>query len=116
MSETRHNAPVIDPRLFAESTRALLTEDPRRYRNFGVYWFLVKALLKRYYDRHQMPILGDFVDQGVVERMPPFESVLDGLQAAADEYRQNASFNLGGNRLEDPDGESFILIDTDVEG
>ncbi len=116
MNAPRHNVPPIDPRTFADSTRALLTEDPRRYRNFGVYWFLVKALLKRHFDRHNLYFLGDYEDPDVIARMPGFPSVLDALQAAAEEYQQNASFNLGRNRLEDPDGEVFTLIDPDVEG
>ena len=105
-----------DPRIFAESVRALLNEDVRRYRNFGVYWFAVKAVLKRYFDRHEMPILGDYVDESVVSRMPEGLDLDGVLEAAASEYQENASFNLGRNRISDPAGEFFTLIDPDVEG
>ncbi|MDP3327186.1 hypothetical protein [Parvibaculum sp.] len=105
-----------DPRVFAESVRALLNEDVRRYRNFGVYWFAVKAVLKRYFDRNEMPILGNYVAESVVSRMPEGLDMGDVLAAAAGEYQENASFNLGRNRLSDPSGEFFTLIDPDVEG
>lgn len=105
-----------DPRVFAESVRALLSEDVRRYRNFGVFWFVVKGVLKRYFDRNEMPILGDYVDESVMDRMPKWLD-LDGLlAAAAAEYQENASFNLGRNRVSDGHGEFFSLIDPDVEG
>lgn len=108
----------IAPAEFAASVRTLLDEDVRRYRNFGAYWFFVKALLKRFYDRHQMPILGDYEDKDVNAMIPEdVRASLGGmLAAAAAEYQSNAAFNLGQNKLENPDGEFFTLIDPDVEG
>lgn len=109
---------AIDPAKFATSVRALLDEDPRRYRNFGAYWFFVKALLKRYFDKHQMPILGNYEDSTVNDRIP--EGIRNSmglmLEAAASEYQENAGFNLGRNEVSDDDGEFFTLIDPDVEG
>jgi hypothetical protein len=112
-----HNPPV-NPTDFAESVRSLLNEDWRRYRNFGAYWYFVKALLKRFYDRHEMPILGDYEDKSVNDRVPAAvrDSLGDMVAAAIDEYQENASFRLGGNRMVDDDGEEFTLLDTDVEG
>jgi hypothetical protein len=107
--------PPIGPREFAASTLALLAEDPRRYRAFGQYWYFVKALLKMFYDQHNLYMLGDYVDPSVVERMPKM-GAMDTLQAAAEEYRQNASFRLLSNEVEDDDGETFTLIDPDAEG
>lgn len=109
---------TIHPNIFAANVRTLLDEDPRRYRNFGAYWYFVKALLKRFYDRHQMPILGDHDDAGVSARIP--ESVRGSLPAmmaaASEEYIGNASFNLGRNEVQDDQGEFFTLLDPDVEG
>lgn len=106
----------VDPIAFANSVRALLDEDWRRYRNFGPYWYLVKALLKRVFDRHQMPMLGDFEDPGVIARMPAGLSMAELLGRAVEEYQTNASFNLGRSRVEDDDGEVFLLLDPDMEG
>lgn len=115
---TQPNNEPIAPAEFAANVRTLLDEDVRRYRNFGVYWFFVKAVLKRFYDRHQMPILGDYEDKTVNERIPEElrTSLGNLLEAAAEEYQQNASFNLGRNELTDPNGEFFTLLDPDVEG
>jgi hypothetical protein len=105
---------MIDPKTFAASTLALLQDDPRRYRCFGVYWYLVKALMRRFYTRDNLHLLGDYVDQSVIERMPAHASLDEALEAAVEEYRQNASFNMGSNVVTDQHGEQFTLIDTDA--
>jgi|SRR5690606_7537448 len=105
----------INPKAFAGSTLALLQEDPRRYRNFGVYWYFVKALLKKYYTRENLYLLGDYEDPTVVERMPDHGSLQATLEAAIAEYRENASFNLGRIQVTAPDGERFTLIDPDAQ-
>lgn len=106
----------IDPAEFAASTRALLDEDPRRYRNFGIWWFFVKALLKRFYDRHEMPILGDYVDPDVIARMPAVADAGEAMRRAAEEYAHNAAFNMGRVVVEDDDGGHLTIIDPDVPG
>lgn len=108
--------PNVQPLEFLDSTRALLTEDPRRYRNFGVYWFFVKAALERRFDRHEMPLLRGYVDQNVVERMPKGLSGAELLDAAAEEYAHNAVHNLGRGEVVDPEGAFFTLLDPDMEG
>lgn len=105
----------MNPRAFAESTLQLLQQDPRRYRNFGVWWYLVKEVLKRFYTRENLSLLGDYRDQSVIERMPQdVTSIEDALVAAAQEYRQNAAFNLGRAQVTDPSGEQFTLYDPDA--
>lgn len=106
----------IDPATFAASTRELLTEDPFRYRNFGPFWYFVKALLKKFYGQAEMPMLGDYEDASVVARMGPVDGVDDAMIKAAETYAHNASFNLGRPTVEDYDGETFLLHDPDVEG
>jgi hypothetical protein len=105
---------MIDPKTFAASTLALLQEDPRRYRNFGSHWYLVKALLKRFYTVDNLHLLGDYTDPAAAERMPQHASLDEALAAAVEEYRQNASFGLGSNVVTDASGEAFTLIDPDA--
>jgi hypothetical protein len=108
---------MIDPRTFATSTLQLLQDDPRRYRCFGAYWYLVKAVLKKFYTRDNLHLLGDHVDQAVVARMPEHADLQEALAAAVEEYRTNASFNLGSNEVTDPvGGGTFTLLDPDAGG
>ena len=60
---------MTDLKTFAASTLELLQQDPRRYVNFGPYWYLVKAVLKKFYTRDNLHLLGDHVDADVVARM-----------------------------------------------
>lgn len=105
---------MIDPKQLAASTLQLLQADPRNYRNFGVYWYFIKALMKRYYTRDNLYMLGDYVDQTVVERMPEHASLQEALEGAVETYRINAAYAMGANELTDPEGETFILQDTDA--
>lgn len=105
---------MMDPKTFAASTLQLLQEDPRRYRYFGAYWYLVKAVLKRFYTADNLHLLGDYMDQSVIDRMPLHTGLAEALAAAIEEYRQNASFNLNSKVVTDERGEAFTLIDTDA--
>lgn len=107
---------MIDPKQLAESTLQLLQADPRNYRCFGVYWFLIKELLKRYYTRDNLYLLGDYRDQSVIDRMPAHETLQDALAAAVETYRINASYGMGSADLTDPEGETFTLTDADSGG
>ncbi len=108
---------MIDPKTFAASTLQLLQQDPRRYRLFGVHWYLVKAVLKKFYTRDNLHLLGDYMDQSVIDRMPAHADLQQALAAAVEEYRQNAAFNMGRAEVEDPTGGgTFTLVDTDAGG
>lgn len=108
---------MIDPKTFAASTLQLLQDDPRRYRLFGAYWYLVKQVLKRFYTRDNLHLLGDHVDPAVIERMPDHADLQEALAAAIEEYRKNASFNLGSAEVEDlAGGGTFRLVDPDAGG
>lgn len=105
----------IDPRKFAASVMQLLAEDPKRYRNFGVYWYFVKALLKRLgYTRDNLYMLGDYQDQAVVSAMPEMPSLGDAIEAASEEYRHNTLHNLNRSSVVTPDGEEITLFDEDA--
>ena len=106
---------MIAPQTFAESTLQLLQQDPRRYRNFGVYWFFVKALLKRYYTRENLHLLGEYMDPDCMARMPEHATLQAAIEHAIAEYRQNAAYNLGRIEVEDPAGGGvFVLHDEDA--
>ena len=53
---------MIDTKVLAASTLQLLQADPSRYRCFGVFWYLIKAVLKKYYTQDNLFLLGDYVD------------------------------------------------------
>lgn len=105
---------TVSAQEYAANVRKLLDEDPKRYRNFGVYWFFIKALLKKFYDRNQMPILGPYIDPEVVAAMPQFETLEAALTAAAEEYGRNAVFNLGRSTVTAENGEEITIFDNDV--
>jgi hypothetical protein len=106
----------MNARAFAESTLQLLQQDPRRYRNFGPYWWFVKALLKQFYTRDNLHLLGDYEEPDALTRMAPEATTsLDAaLQAAVEEYRQNATYNLGRTTVTDANGEVYTLSDPDA--
>jgi hypothetical protein len=104
---------MIDPKQLAASTLQLLQADPRRYRYFGVYWYFIKALMKRYYTKDNLYLLGDFVDQTVIDRMPQEHTLEETLDAAVAEYQHNFAYSMGRNPT-DPDGEEFTLFDQDA--
>lgn len=106
---------MIDPKTLAASTLQLLQQDPRRYRAFGAYWWLIKALLKQFYTRDNLHLLGDYMDPQAGERMLPHESLQDALEAAVAEYQANAAFGLGTADVADHGGGgSFALVDQDA--
>ena len=108
---------MIDPKTFAASTLQLLQEDPRRYCLFGAYWYLVKRVLLKFYTRENLHLLGDHIDHAAVQRMPAHADLQEALAAAVEEYRKNASFNLGSNEVEDlVGGGTFRLVDPDAGG
>jgi len=94
---------------------ALLQMDPLYYRNFGVYWWHVKAELKRLgYDKDQLFHLGDFKD-------PTVDPVYNGQSAteltlAAFQYQADSTFHQynGVKHLDDILGV-YLLQDNDVE-
>lgn len=105
-----------DPQVLASSALQLLQADPSRYRNFGVYWYFIKELMKRFYTRDNLFLLGDYIDRTVTDRMPAHESLQAAFDAAIETYRWNAIYNLGRAEVTDPEGEEFILEDQDAGG
>lgn len=105
---------MIDTKKLAFSTLQLLQEDPRRYRYFGEYWFLIKRILKKHFTKENLYLLGDYEDPSVIERMPEHKNLQEALRAAIETYQQNATFSMGSAELVDSNGEKFTLYDEDA--
>lgn len=103
----------VDPYEFASNARTILLEDRSSWRNFGQYWFLVKALLRKRFSQEELP-LGPFVDESVVNRMPFDRDLPHLLALAGEEYTFNATLGAGRKTFEDSEGQSFILVDPDM--
>jgi hypothetical protein len=104
----------MDVGKFAASTLQLLQTDPANYRNFGPYWYFVKDVLKGFYTKDNLYLLGDYRDPDVIARMPDHESRDDALAAAAATYQFNAAYKHSNNQVEDAEGELFTLFDPDA--
>jgi len=105
---------LLPPDQIATNIRKTLDADIKSYRNFGVFWYFIKAFLKRHYDRDQMPILGPFEQPDVVARMPAYESAADALHDALLTWRANWENNMGSATSIGPDDEPVTLFDEDV--
>ena len=96
------------------NTLQQLQADPRRYKLFGIYWPVVKALLKRHgYGVDQLYMLGEYHDTitaAMIPKMGPEET----LRIAFEEYDQNARYPDPGGMVEDTDGEMVLIYDEDA--
>lgn len=91
----------------------MLQADPRNYKKFGVYWWPMKAILKRRYTKDHLFMLGDYMPkdaEGLIEQGDLRET----LQAAFQEYQQNDRYNLGRDRVETAHGEPYLVYDPDA--
>lgn len=104
---------AIDIEKAMRNTLAVLQADPARYRNFGVYWWPVKALLRRYYTKDNLYLLGTYEDPDGASRVPRV-GLQEMLELAFEEYEKNARLGMGGNQVEDADGESYMIYDQDA--
>lgn len=117
MTEIEEAPAAVAPATMAASVLALLQADPARYRSFGPYWPLVKALLKRFYTADNLLLLGDHVDREAAAHMPPHASLAEALAAAAAFYTDHQAYGLGGNQFVDEDtGDAWELMDPDAAG
>lgn len=91
----------------------VLQTNPQSYRNFGIYWWPVKALLRRQFGREQLYLLGDYVDEDGAARVPE-AGLEETLRAALAEYGHNARYNLGRPTVFDADGSPYYIHDQDA--
>lgn len=110
-------AAPLNPVAMAGSVLALLQADPSRYRSFGPYWPLVKALLKLYYTADNLSLLGPATCRDAAEHMPPHANLQEALGAAVQFYRDHQAYGMGGNDFTDPQtGDRWVLDDPDAGG
>lgn len=107
----------VDRQQLAGSILQLLQTDPSKYRTFGPYWPLVKALLLKHYTRDNLFLLGPHVDREAASHMPPHVSLDDALRAAVEFHRNCAAYGLGTNEFTDEaTGDTWKLVDPDAGG
>lgn len=91
----------------------MLQTEPARYKNFGIYWWPIKALLRRYYNRDNLYLLGSYEDPDGAARVPKV-GLQEMLQLAFEEYQQNARYGLGSGQVTDTEGEPYTIYDQDA--
>lgn len=105
---------MIDRKQLAKSVYTLLLQKPERYRNFAEYWYMIKGLLREFYDQDRLYLLGEYVDPGITRRVPDFETQDEAFMAAMETYNENLAVGLGGNQFVDSEGDVFVLFDPDA--
>jgi len=90
-----------------------LWRDPRNYRNFGIYWWPVKALLRGYYTVDDCYMLGGYEDPEIAAMVPPGTQE-ETLGRALAEYEYNARFNLLCSQVTNEEGEEVTIYDEDA--
>jgi len=105
---------AIDVRTTLRNVLQQLQEEPQRYKLFGVYWWPIKAFLKRVgYGREQLYMLGDYQDATTAALVPKMD-MADTMRTALEEYGRNARYPHPGGMVEDPDGEMVMIYDEDA--
>lgn len=93
-----------------------LQEEPRRYRLFGIYWWPVKALLKRAgYGPDQLYLLGNYHDHATAALVPRM-GLEETVRTALEEFAQNARYPHSDGQVEDTDGSMVTVLDEDAGG
>ena len=105
---------AIDPTRALANVLEMLQTDPAAYKLFGIYWWPVKALLRRVYDRDRLYLLGSYQDPVTAALVPGGMGLQATLQAAFAEYGRNARFGRAGGVVEDPDGDLVTIYDEDA--
>jgi len=91
-----------------------LQAEPKRYKLFGIYWWPVKALLKRAgYGPDQLYMLGSYQDADTAAMVPKL-GLQDTMELAFAEYGDNAAFPHSDGMVENTDGEMVLVIDEDA--
>ncbi len=90
----------------------ILQTNPIEYKNFGIYWWPVKRLLRKFHTQDELYMLGSYIDPDATNRIPPtpWETL---IKDALAEYRNNKTFTPGQSYV-DPQGEVYHLHDQDA--
>lgn len=103
----------FDVKSVLKNILTVLQKKPAHYRTFGIYWWPVKAMLKRYYTTEHLYMLGDYEDPDGAARVPDV-GVQRMLKLALEEQMMNATYGMGGNRVTDTEGEPYVIFDEDA--
>lgn len=104
----------MNPQRVAANVRTILAAHPERYRYFGVYWYFIKALLKMYYSRDQLYLLGDYEDPDAKARIPAGAGGDEVLRLALEEYETNARAGEPPRVVFDHEGDRYEIFDEDA--
>lgn len=115
MADDEQVEPVADVPKVCEAIVRLLQADPRRYRQFGVFWYGIKNILKRNgYTREQFYGLGHYTDVEAESHLP-ITTDAHLLALAIVEQQRRAAFEWDSSWCEFPDtGETHQLFDEDI--
>ncbi len=91
----------------------ILQTQPEHYKRFGIHWWMIKGLLKQYYNQDNLYLLGRYVDEGVIERVPESD-VQTLLKMAFEEYTHNTAYGRDDKTVEDTEGEMMSIYDEDA--
>lgn len=117
MSEVEDVTPKpIDVPTATRNILMVLQREPVQYRNFGVWWWRVKRLLKKTYSAGNLFLLGGFEDPRAPELTPGDLSDADMLRQALETYTLNRRYLLGSNRVQDLEGQPYLIVDDDAGG
>jgi hypothetical protein len=111
---TDETKPDIDVRAALQNILQQLQEEPQRYKLFGVWWWAIKALLRRVYSTDNLYMLGLYQDQDVAA-MIPTANLQDTMRAALEEYAFNATLPHPASMVEAPEGDMVFIFDSDAE-
>lgn len=104
---------MINQEILARNCLALLQQDPAIYRSFGYYWWAIKRLLKRYYTRENLYLLGDYEDTdaaGKLSSMPEYQVLL----AALVTHQDNRLYHMDSPHGVDLEGNQYTVMDQDA--
>ena len=97
----------------AKNVLSILQSRPERYKEFGVYWWYIKAILKQHYTKDNLYMLGDYVDKNMVKELSSY-SEDELFEMAIEEHQQNSAYGLGSDSVYTPEGESYVIYDEDA--
>lgn len=93
---------------------AMLQTEPLYYRNFGVYWYRFKQILRAAgFNQDHATILGDYVEEDLVERFKDMDEETF-LPLAMEEAMANWQLNDQSQWQADPDGGYVFTLDQDL--
>lgn len=104
----------INPEVFARNCVQMLQEDPKAYRSFGIYWWPVKAILKRFYSRDELSLLGNYEDPIGAEAVPRV-GLQEMLMLAIEEHQSNQIDHINPQWVQLPDGAPYMIYDEDAD-